>query len=86
MTCELNTEDLNKIKEIDNLTGYPALMAEAWNKEGFQFSMEWWSKINLLEIHSNNISGVYVRSLISLTKLACMSNLIVQKSYIFQNF
>jgi hypothetical protein len=86
MTGELNTEDLNKIKEIDNLTGYPALMAEAWNKEGFQFSMEWWSKINLLEIHSNNISGVYARSLISLTKLACMSNLIVQKSYIMKNF
>ena len=85
MTCELNTEDLNKIKEIDNLTGYHALMTKAWNKEEFRFSMEWWGKINLLEIHSNDISGVFSRSLLSLTKIACMGNLIVQKSYFIKN-
>jgi hypothetical protein len=81
ITCKLKNKDINNIKEDDNLDGDPSKISDAWNTEGFQFSWEWWEKLNLLERKSSDISGVFIRSVVALTRIACMGNLIVPKSF-----
>jgi hypothetical protein len=81
ITCKLKNKDINNIKEDDNLDGDPSKISDAWNTEGFQFNWEWWEKLNLLERKSSDISGVFIRSVVALTRIACMGNLIVPKSF-----
>ena len=84
MTCRLESKDvnnLNNITEVDNLKGDPSKIFDAWSTEGFQFSWEWWEELNLMEKKSSDISGVFIRSVVSLTRIACIGNLIVPKSF-----
>ena len=84
MTHRLSVEEkdnLTKITDVKNLQGEPSKIFDAWNTEGFQFSWDWWESLNLIERKSSDISGVFVRSVLSLTRIACIGNLIVQKSF-----
>ena len=54
----------------------------AWSQQGFQFTPEWWSNVQLWDGQGTGVHGLYVRSLVSLTKLACDYRYVVSRSFL----
>jgi hypothetical protein len=51
---------------------------DAWRLEGFKFSMEWWSAHTWMNVSGDsNTDGVFARSMLSLTRMACECEYVV---------
>lgn len=62
----------------------PQKMAfQAWTTKGFRFNMKWWNSFqsSLLYCSGNDLSGVYVRSVVSLCKMASMAGFVVNEDF-----